>query len=1262
MLQNEKGDVVQVRPQLSLNITTKEAKVALIKTMQSPRRGNKVISVKPNYIRSPSLPLPVTKDQRMTSNGGTAKGGRPHGQNSHVSKGSKNIDIGFAGFGAPHPKLQRSKSQKSLLSEPTKRKTQATNEPENPSKIDELLKSAEQLVQHILQNESVTINHETIQMALQQNATLHAKKRYTSLLEKPWRITANPLSNNDSNCEGSTSSSLNEQRTQQLLEIKNPKSFRRSMSSDDSKFLMNQANAPISTTSPSRPPISDIKSNLAAKDYELKQSKQALHEASQQIISLRRMIEEYKEMMVKEKTPIASINGNVSTEIDDESLSSTNIDDDNDEIIGDTVVSARLNAGETSLIGRPPEYVRAISLESKTKHSLSDVAVSRLEYRALQIRNEQLLQTIRLYEEQIDELETTASKIDGTDTAGRITNNLGVSTMSNEQEKDIMVNIVSRLNVVDNETTRQLKYMDSKIASLVHQINASESKCKALAENDAASKATIEDLSTKLMACEMKAKEFNENLMIQTERRIDDATKAVQKMEQECQAAKDEAERDRLARQTAEAKYVQLEQTHEEVVQTFSSELSKSEAKSKRLENEVNSLMATSVEIIQLTTDKQSLQRQLQQSDNVISDLRSNEHSKIQAAVDQVQHQADSRIASLEQSLANATCEAAVATRRLSELELAQAKEQEILSEELRESETTIAYLMEEIEALKPLITEKADMEQRMKNQRDEFELKQMEISEAKAALAQSECEVEELRNELQMLTSLPDIVRKMQKELKDAQTKLKANQNASKRNLDSSAHTEKEMKEKKQLELQLQGAKNILAAKELELSKYSDLQEQFNEMKEACYIAEDEVLALNSQIDLLRPLALDLENAERELLLTCEKLDSAEHDLEALANELELLKPLTADLDEAEKELAETRRQLTEKENELVQVHAKVVELQLQIESTNATSDNAATLHLQILSANNQLTVLKKELDNAKQTVLEIETERQSEHDSLNELLRLSEGKVAELFQTQLQNHTESDATTTSLNQLRNELELKEAEIISLKSVVSEKEKKVGEFRAIHSDMEADLKKKEQIIQQLEQLADELRSEIQDTASRSTQIMLEYATLIPERDTLRRRVAESTSKIDALEKEIKQKNDMIQELRARHDDKSVLESLQQEHERTLERCSDLSLQLAESQFTIGELTEQLRGNQRTAMQNSSQSFAARAPNTGIESFRGPKAFQNLLNNGIDRISSRLDDSLRGSTNLMSTAFPDQSNSNGNRNRGSKQSNRNFMG
>ena len=569
---------------------------------------------------------------------------------------------------------------------------------------------------------------------------------------------------------------------------------------------------------------------------------------------------------------------------------------------------------------------------------------------------------------------------------------------------------------------------------------------------------------------------------------------------------------------------------------------------------------------------------------------------------------------------------------------------------------------MEEIEALKPLLAIKIEMEQLMKDRQDEFELKQMEIAECKAALAQSECEVNELRNELQMLTSLPDIVRKMQKELKDAQTKLATQKSESKKNLDSSMHTEKEGKERKQLELQLKETNSRLAAMELESLKYSVLQRQFNELQEAYHVAEDEVTAVKNQVELLRPLALDLENAERELEVTCEKLDSAERELEILSNELELMKPLTADLDEAERELADARSQLAEKNRELENVQTREIELQSMIKSFQAGGDSEQKLRTQIECANNQVIEMQRELETAERKFIGIDAVRQGEIARLSDLLRLSEENVTGL-QIQLQNRSESETATHLLDQLRVEIEQKNEEIISLQLVVSEKVKEVSDYRALKSVLEADLNQKEQTILELTPLVETMRSEIQDAAARSTQITLEYATLIPERDTLRKRVLETSSKITILESEIQQKNTTIQGLTAQHNDKSVLESLQQEHERTLERCSDLSLQLAESQFTIGQLTEQLRGHQRTAIRHPSPSVSARSTSSGIDAFRSPKAFQSLLNNGLERISSRLDDSLRGTSNSMSSTFQDNNNSNGNQTRApNAQSSRNFNG
>ena len=156
--------------------------------MQSPKRGSMTIPARPTYLRV-SLPVTETHEHDAVS---SRKGTRDlrnvtahdfcesNGEQlkDRQNQRAKSSLSDFVGFGAPHPKLTCGKKKRSMCSlEPVKHTAQIKKPSEKSFKDDTILKSAEQLIQHILQDENATINHETIRLAMQQNATWQAKKR-----------------------------------------------------------------------------------------------------------------------------------------------------------------------------------------------------------------------------------------------------------------------------------------------------------------------------------------------------------------------------------------------------------------------------------------------------------------------------------------------------------------------------------------------------------------------------------------------------------------------------------------------------------------------------------------------------------------------------------------------------------------------------------------------------------------------------------------------------------------------------------------------------------------------------------------------------------------------------------------------------------------------------------------------------------------------------------------------------------------------------
>jgi hypothetical protein len=1130
------------------------------RNISCPLRVDSAKPPKPIYRRSTSLPIPDDYDSGPKTNSDalliTKNGCRcindermkavPVGNRiQHKQASCSSIATEFLGFGATPPRanartkkcfnplLVRERSQGSLI----------------------LLQDAERLVQNILQDDTIKISQETVNKAIQRNAGLQSKKRYSSLLEKPWRINSKTLLENTefNGCDVCAKS--------------NKEGIRRSLSSDSV--------APPSSSE------------------ELTHSKKALEQANERILSLQKDLEKFRDRK-------KSIDNPLSDEYD--SLSSTNNDDDDDD--DEIVATVSFVSDNTYDAIQPPlEFIQAPSPKHRLskKRTGSDNVVSRLEYRALQIRNEQLLQKLSYLEKEL-----SPDAIDGP--SDDVSGSSSPEFSSHESEKEAISGILCKLTNVDK--SQQLKYMEAKIAALIKQLHQSESKCRLLTDNEVVAKATIENLSSQLLECEQKAKEYSERLMVQTETRLKKSHQDLMRMEQELSAAKEDVSLMRSARLAAESKCLQLEQIQVKVVSSLQSQLNHAESKSHRLQVEVNNLMATTVEMEQVKAECELLQNKLRQSENRVLVLQSNEDSIKQAAVKDVQDRADVLIAQLEVSLSEANAMNEIVTQRLANLELAQAKEQEILSEELRESETTIACLMEEIASLKPLSMNIVALQKLLQEKEADYELKEKELAAATAALTLSEADVVELRNELGMLTSLPEIVRKMEKELKVAHSKLeKIGENSF-------------------------GVSDIAAEQDQSIAdRY-----QLLELREAYYMAEDEVAELESQLDLLRPLASDLENAEKELRETCVKLDKAELEVETLTNELDMMQTALTDLNEAEQELSETRTSLTLREQELQQCRAEILALhkQLNCKSSPLTEqqvNEAGIEHCTSLNFSHTTEDLEAKVFALEQFLL-AETERKAVTDiSIADLvLQLSEAHgrssllLAEIDVLNKKCHVDSAGSACSsqssdvenanslVHQLQEHSHHKVETMREVNSTFSEQENlSKGEFFEKKQESASFVELTSLVAKQLNCIAAEER--------KMAQLAIEFSSLIADRDSLKENLATMKSKVFELKMEIKRKDSMVQDLMLRQNDGALLEVLRDEKDRTLERCSDLSLQLAESQFKIDRLTEQLRDMQKNEMVAQQQTTTS----------RHGALFQSLISSSIDRISSRLDDSLPSS-------------------------------
>lgn len=173
-------------------------------------------------------------------------------------------------------------------------------------------------------------------------------------------------------------------------------------------------------------------------------------------------------------------------------------------------------------------------------------------------------------------------------------------------------------------------------------------------------------------------------------------------------------------------------------------------------------------------------------------------------------------------------------------------------------------------------------------------------------------------------------------------------------------------------------------------------------------------------------------------------------------------------------------------------------------------------------------------------------------------------------------------------LEQLNTKIEKLEREQVDILSQLDHSQSMLFELEEERNFMEEERNYNYAQLTQLTKLLsrpDETELEI-----RLRDMSIQFAETTGERDTLKQWLQRSEATAKMLCNEIEQKNDLVRELSSRCGFSSgdFMETLRNEQERALTRATELSIELAESQMVIDELTERLKKAKKTMRENCS--------------------------------------------------------------------------
>jgi len=967
------------------------------------------------------------------------------------------------GFGAAPPRRAPSKRSSSSVKKP---KEQA-----DPT----VMKEAEKLVQLMLGNEDEILTKVSVEKAYQkfeQTQTKNqTKKRYSSLLEKPWRTTPS---------DHCSSSYDDDARVTEVVSTnsKHPKSFRRSFSDvSGNQTASDRLNGLLDDKASfedhsSRSTRSYASSALAS---ELSETQSRLKKATEQIAALKR-----QNAVLRQGRQGAN---------EDSELSSTD----------DTGLGMSSNGGSTGLDGGTVQSlqakVRALERElARERSGREDEADILHENKALIAKIENLERAIAIEEKFKEQKRLQAHE-----------NQIKIDELENQ------------IAEYEEKLTEQESRQCEQVQSLLDQIAGTDEK---FSEQETRHRSTLKEALAKQMV-ELEQKYANQEKLVANEmqRKVAELEQQLIRVKGDMQEQEDrqcaqvqallgqlaQAD-DKLVEQEKNLRAEMLESTENQRRQVEETFREKTRLESSKLKTEINVLQ------LQLTESKQKLLEQEERHCVEMQALLEKQASE-QAAIG-AQRETNQEVAQLQRDLAAANEKANAAIQRLGDLEQAQAREQEILSYELRESESTIAGLMDEVSSLRPLTVE---------------------------------------------LQRAEDELRSTQSELEKSKRRVK------------------------------------------------DLVQNSHEMLDSLKEARKNEASLREELDLLAPLALDLELAEEALEATRERLAQMEERVDEL-------KKKKGDEDVAKKLQAYYEDQTAELHKEL-----------------NATYEESKR-------AQKKATALEQKHDDEMKAMQNELKEATAKISTLKNEAVILRSKVKAAEKTTIR-ASESDEEVERLQKLVVE---KEREIYSLRAEVADQLTQITSSRLQIQELDEERHYTRAKMQELSSLA---KTSANGDAEKRTQQLLEEKTekcakLTAERNTIKQKLSGLETMVTVLEADNKQKKQLVHELMSSANESPssqvFIERLQDEHDRTLKRCSDLSLQLAESQFKIDELTAKLRKIQSSSTSSSQEQL--RRPSTVRQGSNFKAILSNGLGGGLSRTMSmsltdvQADESLQSSS------------------------------
>lgn len=503
-------------------------------------------------------------------------------------------------------------------------------------------------------------------------------------------------------------------------------------------------------------------------------------------------------------------------------------------------------------------------------------------------------------------------------------------------------------------------------------------------------------------------------------------------------------------------------------------------------------------------------------------------------------------------------------------------RENELLSEEIRESEAHIAQLLDELQVLQPLVKDLEVAE-------SELEMAKQTISELKEKINRDEyMSRKELETSENIAAArLEQMEAKHAAQLEEWQTNLKAAQ----------AKNEQlalALEELQKVSIQRQQQREEEASR-----KMAQIQSETSIVREQLEQKQKEILTLqtllddqSSQLGAVRQQLESTQSEKNHLIQELEQINSARDSngslLKAKNHKLEeLLRRKENSYHNLQSEFREQSLQYKEFQRVLKDTQAKNDQLSQEIQELKSSQETTKNLMTVIEAQNHKLRDQSSRKDQQIQNLLTKIDETSSKHKDVCQRLESLRSENARLAQLQSSKKS-SDSSTINNKGLEDILEKRELEIKSLQSEIDYQQKQIVKFTMRIEALEDEQNVSRARIQELSKNTDHRNDETTRLLLDKT---LECAELMAEHDVLQKKLHILETKEQELENENRQKAELIQNLLSsmslspspNQNGTLVLERFQNERERVMKRTTDLSIQLAESQLQIDQLTEQLR-------------------------------------------------------------------------------------